>query len=74
MGSSLLNESHNWNSSNSYKDQSMDFDDYDLNDQNFNESSTVTYKLSPPNDCGHQHHPDHLHNLWNFLKVPDHLL
>ena len=47
MVSSLLNESHNWNSSNSYKDQSMDFDDYDLNDQNFNESSTVTYKLSP---------------------------
>ena len=47
---SFLNESHNWNSSNSYQDQSMDFYDSDFNDQNFtnltNESSTVASQHS----------------------------
>ena len=47
---SFLNESYNWNSSNSFNDQSMDFDDSDLNNQHLanlsiiptNKSSKVT--------------------------------
>ncbi len=44
---SFLNKSHNWNSSNSYKDQSLDFYHSDQNLANLtNESSTVVSQHS----------------------------